>query len=148
MPMQTVNGVRVAIGRVAEDGSFSILARVCDLDGTGSEVVPGEGPVLKQADITTITGKVWNLGANINNAAGTEVAPAPTVTISTSVFDTLRTAGWPLREDTYGYNFRHDLNPTYSADANTWYKVEYKFALASGGTVWVFSYVKTGGTQT
>jgi hypothetical protein len=53
-----LNGAEVWQGTANEDGSFSLLARVCALEGSGSEYAPGEGPVLQQADISTVTAKV------------------------------------------------------------------------------------------
>lgn len=122
-------------GKVNEDGSFYVLARVCSLDGSGEEVVPGEGAVLQQADVSAITCKVYDLGTNRNATSGTEVTPAPTVTVSTSVFDALRTVGWD--KDTWGYNFRHDLSASYAPTGGDWYLLEYKFTLVSGGVAWL-----------
>lgn len=134
--------MRYVEGVVHEDGTASVLARMTSLDGTGEEQFPGEGNVLKQANINSISAKVYNLGSNKNNASGTEVLPAPTLTPAANVFDTLRVIGW--KEDEAGYNFRHDVSATYLSDPNTWYLVEYKFVLASGGVAWLLAKMKTG----
>lgn len=141
-----MNGAAVIRGQVNEDGTFSVLARVCSLDGTGEEYADGEGPVLKAADVSTVTCKVFDLGTDETTAAGTEVTPAPTVTVATSVLDTLRTAGWG--EDRAGYNFRHDLAPAYAADPGEFRLVEYKFTLTGGGVFFVKALVRTRPVQT
>lgn len=121
-------------GRVNEDGSFSLLARVTSLDGTGEEYRPGEGNVLLQADVATVTCRVYDLGTDRTNQGGVEITPAPTLLPANNLYDTLRVTGW--RKDPVGYNFRHDLGPAYCPDANEWVLVEYKFTLTGGGVVW------------
>lgn len=138
-----MTGGRKFTALVNEDGSFSILARIVSLDGTGSEVVPGEGPCIKQADIFSISCKVYDLGSNEFATTGTEITPAPTVTAASNMFDTLRTTGWPVAQDPSGYNFRHDLGPTYVPSPNNWYQIEYLFTLTSGGVVPFVGAVKT-----
>lgn len=136
-------------GYVNEDGSFSILSRVTALQGTGEEVNPGEGPVLLQADVSTITCKVFSLGTNKNNENGTEITPAPTLTVSGSIYDTLQLSGWTmLGGDDSGYNFRHDVSPTYVPTGGEWYLLEYKITLTGGGIIWLRPKVKTEGLQT
>jgi hypothetical protein len=133
-------------GVVNEDGTFSVLGRVCSLDGTGDEQSPGEGNVLKAADVAEVTCKVFDLGTDETTAAGAEVTPAPTVVVATSVLDALRTAGWS--EDRVGYNFRHDLGPAYAADPGEYRRVEYRFTLTGGGVFFVNALVLTKGVQT
>ena len=137
-----------AFGKVWEDGSYSVLARVAALEGTGLEYVAGEGNVLKQVDITSVTGKVFNLGTDKNNLAGTEVTPAPTLTVSGNFYDVLRTVGWPTPGDPHGYNFRMDLGVIYTADPDTWYLFEARITLTGGGVIWVVTKVKTVPVQT
>ena len=132
-------------GVVNEDGSFSVLGRVCSLDGSGDEYGEGEGNVLQQADVSAITCKVFDLGTD-EAATGTAVSPDPTVTISTSVFDTLRTVGWPT--DRVGYNFRHDLGPTYTADPGEYRRAEYKFTLTDGSVFFVNALLLTKAVST
>ncbi len=141
-----MNGAVVFRGLVNEDGTVSCLARVCSLDGSGEEYGDGEGPVVQQADVASVTCKVFDLGADESDAAGAEVLPAPTVTVSVSVFDTLRTAGW--NEDRVGYNFRHDLGPTYTADPGEFRLVEYKFTTTAGGVFFVKFMPETRPVQT
>lgn len=136
------NKAFVVWGEVHEDGSFSVLARVCSLTGSGEEYLPGEGNVLEQADVSTITAKVFDIGADEEATTGTEVTAAPTVTVSTSIFDTLRTVGWPTDDDPHGYNFRHDLGPTYSAEGGEWRLVEYKFTQTDGTIAWLEARVR------
>ena len=132
-------------GVVNEDGTWSVLARLCGLDGSGDEHREGEGNVLQAADVSTVTCKVYDLGDDETTDPGTEVTPAPTVTVATSVLDTLRTTGW--REDKIGYNFRHDLGPTYSATGGEYRRAEYVVTLADGGVVLVNALVQVRGVQ-
>lgn len=134
-------------GTVNEDGTFTVLARVCSLDGTGDEYADGEGNVLKAADVSSVTCKVFDLGTDETTAAGTEVTPAVTVATPADVlFDPLRTVGWA--EDRVGYNFRHDLGPGYAADPGEYRRVEYKFTLTGGGVFFVNALVLTKAVQT
>jgi len=128
-------GNRTWYGAVNEDGTYSLLARITSLDATGEEYLPGEGPVILQADISSVTCKVYDLGTDRSALGGTEVTPTPTVSVSTSVFDTLRRTGWPLppEGDTIGYNFRFDLGPTYVPTQGNWYAIEFKFTMVGGG---------------
>lgn len=128
-----------------EDGPFSVLGRVTSLAGSGEEVIQGEGPVIQQADVSTITAKVFEL-ADQYAEAGTEVTPAPTLTAAANIFDTLRTAGW--RSDPHGYNFRHDLGAAYLADPGEWRCVEYKITLTGGEIIWIEARIKTRGKLT
>lgn len=130
-------------GEADEDCSFSILARLCALSGSGSEYGAGEGNVLQQADVSTITCKVFDLSTDKDATTGVEVTPAPTVTVSTSVFDTLRTVGWPTDDDQHGYNFRHDLGVAYAADGGgEWRLVEYVVTLTDGTVAAIEARVK------
>lgn len=122
-------------GQVNEDGSASVLARLVGLDGTGTTVRDVEGPCLLQANVSSITCHVYDLGTSKDAATGTEVTPAPTMTVSTSIYDTLQSAGWDTYADPAGYNFRHDLAGTYFPTGGHWYLVEYKFTLASGAVL-------------
>lgn len=141
-----MNGAAVIRGLVNEDGTFSCLARVCSLDGSGEEQSPGEGPVLLPADVASVTCKVFDLGADEGTSGGDEVLPAPAVSVAASVLGTLRTAGW--RGDRVGYNFRHDLGPAYCADPGEFRAVEYKFTTVSGGVFFVKFMPETRGVRT
>jgi hypothetical protein len=130
------DGAKTWFGIVNEDGSYSILSRITSLDGTGDELVSGEGNCIKQADLTSITVKIFDLGTDKDNPSGEEIVPAATVSISINIFDTLRTSGWDKQKDQYGYNFRHDLSSAYCPDAYHWYQLEYKFTTSTGGIIW------------
>ena len=109
-----------------EDASATVYGRITARDGTGT-VMAGEGKCLKQADLASITYKVFD-------EAGLEIA-ADTVTISTSIFNTLQTTlDDPAWMFTKGFNFRHDLPPTSFPTGDQTYIVEYKFT-TTGGTV-------------
>lgn len=149
MPTTTTNnsGAKVWYGEANEGGTAHALARLVSLDGSGSEVKPGEGACLLQTDVSSITCAVYDLGTNPDEEAGTEVTPAPTVTVAANLFDTLRTVGWPTQDDPHGYNFRHDVGPEYLADPNEWRLFEYRITLDSGGVVWFLAKVKTRPVQ-
>lgn len=140
------NGATVHYGECNEDGPYSALARVTSLSGTGSEHVQGEGPVIKVADVSSITCKVFDLGTDRDAATGVEVTPAPTLT-SANVFDTLRTAGWDVPNDLVGYNFRHDVGAAYVADPDEWRLVEYKITLTDATVIWLEFRVFVRGKQ-
>jgi len=127
-------------GSANEDSSYSVLARLTALDATGTLVSADEGYCLKKVDVSTITAKVYSLGNNSNASTGTVVTPDPTVVVNTSIFDTLQTVGWT---GSSGYNFRHDLSPTYSPEPNIFYAIEYKITLATGGIMWLKIRVRT-----
>lgn len=143
-----MNGARTWLGKVNEDGTFSIMARVTALEGTGTLVYDREGPCLTQADISAITVKVINLGSNKDATSGTEITPVLTITVSDNIYDTLQTVGWPTEKDYAGYNFRHDIGPTYAPNGSEWYLIEYRIALNGGGVVWVRVKVKSVAVQT
>lgn len=107
-------GAQIGHGTVFEDGAASFMARVTGPDGDN----------IVQADITSITFKVYDAG-------GTEAATG-TLTMATVVFDTLQTdARWNPDIDTTGYNFRDDrVAGTFTAGGR--YTVEYKFTPTSG----------------
>ena len=122
-------------GGVNEDGSYSILARVCALEGSGDELVVGEGNVLEQADVSAITAKVFSLGTNKNSTSGTAISPDPTLTVAGNIYDTLQTVGWPVTDDKHGYNFQLDLGVAYAPAGREWYLIEVKFTLTSGTVI-------------
>lgn len=140
-------GAQTWLGRVNEDGIYSVLARVTALQGTGTQVRPEEGNCLKQADILSISCKVFSLGANKDNLAGTELLPAPSLSPADNIYDTLQTTGWRTGVDVYGYNFRHDVAASYTPSQAEWYRLEYKFTLTGGGAVWLRVLVKSVGLQ-
>lgn len=128
-------------GRVPEGGPFSILARVTAINGSGDLVLSKEGYCITQADVSSITCKVYSLGTN-KTAEGTEITPAPTVVVADSIFDTLQLVGWGA--DSYGYNFRHDVAADYVPNAHEWYVFEYDINLDTGGVILLQVQVETG----
>lgn len=144
----SMNGAGTWYGRVNQNGAFSILARVCSLDGTGPEVLPPEGNTILQADVVAITCKIFALGTDKNNPAGVEETPTPTLSPGTNILDTLSVSGWPTDEDEYGYNFRHDVVFEYVPASDVWYLLEYRFVLTNGAVIWLRAKVKTVQIQT
>lgn len=138
-----MDGAATFYGRINEGGGYSVLARVVSLDGSGTSVSSSEGYCLKRSDVSTITCRVFDLGDDRDEPAGTEITPAPTLAPSTNLYDALVTNGWPVTEDPYGYNFRHDVGPAYAPAGGTWVLLEYKFTLTTGGVVWFREKVKT-----
>lgn len=134
------NGVTVIYGECNEDGPFSALHRVTSLSGTGAEKSQGEGPVIKVADVSAITCKVYEIAGRDEAPAAAAISPDPTLT-SANVFDTLRTAGW--KSDLIGYNFRHDVAAIYVADPGEWRLIEYKITLTDGSVIFLEYRIKT-----
>lgn len=102
-------------GIVWEDGDVSCLARV-QLNGSN----------VTQSVLSSITCKVFDL----NSSTRTTAVSTPTVTIASSVFDTLQTDGrWTV--DATGYNFRHTIAASVISSAHR-YKIEYLFTGTGG----------------
>jgi hypothetical protein len=138
-------------GVVNEKGNFSVLARLTSLSGSGGEVIRGEGFCLKQADVSTITCKVFDLGIDKDNPAGTPVLPDPALSPTVNIFDSLVMTGW--NKDNFGYNFRHDVVPAYDSYVGTglegaWFLLEYKLTLVDNTVMWLKVKVKTTLIQT
>ena len=99
---------------VYEGSGASFMARIKGNAGTDITI----------ASMTSIACTVYN---SISLAS----VATPTVTVATSVFDTLQTdARWDT--DSTGYNFRHDLPPTAFPDGDVQCQIEYLFTPASG----------------
>ena len=112
-----------------EDGSPTVLGRITARDGTGAATgVDGEGNFLKQADISTITCAIYDRSGTTPEVA----ISTPTVTISTSVLDTVITANTIWTMDDTGYNFLHDLADTAFPTGGSLYVVEYVVTLTGG----------------
>ena len=109
-----------------EDGSATCLARVMARNGSG-DTVTGEGNWVEQVDVSSITCKVFDESNN-----DTEITPAPTVVVATSIVDVPVTSGAIWTEDAVGYNFLHDLDYTCFPTGGVSYRVEYYFTLAGG----------------
>jgi hypothetical protein len=134
---------QVFYGKVYEDGTYSVLARVCSLAGAGDEVRAGEGNLLQEADVSAVTCKVYDLGTDRNADSGSEVTPAPTLVVADVIYDELQVVGWDVPGDPHGYNFRHDVSVAYTPSAARWYLLEYKLTLADGGVAWLRVKVKS-----
>lgn len=115
-----------------EDGTATVLARVCARDATGAWTgEKGEGRFVKQADLSSITCNVFDRSSETPSTA----IATPTVTISSAIQDSPVTNQeiWTL--DTVGYNFVYDLAASNFPTGGNEYLVEFKFT-TTGGTVW------------
>lgn len=110
-----------------EDGSATCLARLTARNATGAAIT-GEGYWIKQADVTSITCKVFD-----DSAAQVEITPAPTVTVSSAIIDTPVTDGVIWTADSVGYNFLFDIAGTYFPTGGHIYRVEFFATLATSG---------------
>jgi len=127
-----MNAVDRIITQWQEDGTATVLARVCARDATGAATgVPGEGKWVKQADLSAITCAVYDL----SSATPAVAIATPTVTISSAILDTPATSSELWTEDTTGYNFIHDLASTNFPTGRNRYLVEYLFT-TTGGAKW------------
>ena len=112
-----------------EDGSATVYGRLMARDATGQSII-GQGKCLTQADLASITYAVFD-----ETEPGTEIVTSGTVTISSSIFDTLQTSdNDPVWSFNRGFNFRHDLGPECFPRGDRTYVVEYKIT-TTGGTV-------------
>lgn len=115
-----------------EDGDATALGRITARNGSGDATgVDGEGNWLEQADVATITCKVFDL----NSATPDTPIATPTVTVATSVLDTPETTNVAWTKDTTGYNFVHDLAASNFPTGNHWYVVEYTVTLTGGAVM-------------
>lgn len=112
-----------------EDGSATVLARITARDGSGAATgVAGEGYWLEQADIDSITCKVFALDGATPTVAITE----PSVDVATAVLDTPVTSTVLWTKDSVGYNFLHDLSASVFPEGDQRYQVEYTVTLTGG----------------
>ena len=113
-----------------EDGSATVYGRLTAADATGISVV-GQGKCLKQADLSSITFKTFD------EADPDTIVNSGTVTIASSIFDTLQTStddpAWPFD---LGFNFRHTLAPANFPTGDKTYVVEYKITTTGGSVGW------------
>lgn len=107
----------ITTGVVWQDGAGICLARV----------IAANGAYITQAGTLSISCAVYDLHSVTPNVA----IATPTVTVASSVFDTLQT-GLDWTRDATGYNFRHQLADTTFATGNHVYQVEYTFVPTSG----------------
>ena len=131
------DATKVFVGSINEDGSFSLLGRLTAFDGTGAaSPLAYEGNLVKQADLSTVTIKLFNLDSD----TPTTPEQTATLTISAVVFDTLQTTGiWTLLKTSGGVslggNFKYDVAASWVPTARTRYRIEVKF-VSTGGTVY------------
>lgn len=122
--------------RWQEDGSATCLARVCARDATGAATgVSGEGKWIKQADLTSITCKIFDRSSATPDTA----TASPTVTISSAIIDTPVTSTEIWDVDSTGYNFLFDIAPTAFTTSGHKYLVEFYFT-TTGGTKWTVQF--------
>ncbi len=119
-----------------EDGSATALARVCARDATGAAIgVLGEGNWIKQADLSTITCKVFD-----RSGATPDIATAaPAVSIPSVILDAPVTNGLIWDVDNVGYNFLCDLAGTNFPTGGHKYLVAFYFT-TTGGSTWAIQY--------
>jgi hypothetical protein len=111
-----------------EDGDATVLARLTARNGTGAATgEDGEGNWLEQADVDTITCKVFDMDDDPDTAIAT-----PTVTVSSAIQDTPVTTNVIWTKDTVGYNFIHDLAASNFPTGGRRYRVEYTVTLVAG----------------
>ena len=117
-------------GEVNEDGSATLLNRVCAETGSSTPIV-GEGYPVKQADLASISYSIFD------TYDGSTVVSAQALTVSAVIFDTLQQASGPIwTADAQGYNFRHALPATSFPNGNRVYRYEAKLTFASGDVAW------------
>lgn len=128
--MESPNPVKVVW---IEDGSAVALGRLASDSGTGDWTgVEGEGNFLKQADIDTITYKVFDRSTTTPDTA----ILTGTLTLSSVIFDTpvKDKKLWP--DDDYGYNFKHTLPTTAFPTGDNVIRVEYKITTVGSAVGW------------
>lgn len=118
-------GAKVIDAKWWEDGSATVYGRLMSRDGTGASII-GEGKYLKQADLSSITYKVFETDS------GSEVTTG-TVTIADAIFDAPQTStDDPVWQSVKGFNFRHSLAYTCFPTGGKTYRVEYLFITTGG----------------
>lgn len=107
-----------------------------------ARVVDSEGNNITQAALSTITYSVYLLDKDWpedrDNRTAVSGHSAASVTIATSVFDTLQTDDDRWDVDTTGYNFRHQIDVSSNACltvAGRRYLVEYTITPTSGQAI-------------
>ena len=112
-----------------EDSDATVLGRITARNGSGSATgVNGEGNWLQQADVSTITWKVFD----VDSATPETAIASGSVTVSTSVLDTPVTTNVIWTKDATGYNFLHDLAATNFPTGGRTYRLEYVATLTGG----------------
>jgi hypothetical protein len=114
-----------------EDGTATIQGRVIARDGTGAPVA-GEGRAVKQADLSTVTIKVFNISADPPTESYTA-----TLTIASVIFDSLQTdATWVPGVDSTGFNFSVDIPASAFPTGDQKYRAEVKYTTTGGSVGW------------
>lgn len=113
-----------------EDSSCEVLARLTARNATGEYTgVRGEGRWIQQADVTSITAKVYDLTDDPDMEAPEELVLDKTIVI----LDVPDESGEVWKDD-IGYNFRHHMTPNLFPSPNV-YRVEYRIELLGGYVV-------------
>lgn len=126
--MQTLDKITV---KWQEDGSALAMARACAKDATGAATgISGEGYWLKQADVSSIAGYVYD----INSTTPDTPTATLTVTVSSAILNTPDATGilWDL--DDVGYNFTYNIAGTNFPTGGHQYEVKFAFTLTGGDT--------------
>ncbi len=112
-----------------EDSDATVLGRITARNGTGTVTgVRGEGNWLKQADVESITWKMFDLNSDTPD---TEISSG-TLTVSDVVLDTPVSANTIWTKDSVGYNFIHDVAAANFLTGNHNYSLEYTVTLVGG----------------
>lgn len=129
-----MNAKRFQWGPAWEDTPLTILARLCAKTATGSaSPVPEEGNLLLQADVTSVTCKIYDEGGTI--------VISTTPTTSDVVYDTLQTTGvW--KNLARGGNFLYTIPATGFPSGLTEVTVEITLTLSSGEPLRLIGNVK------
>ena len=114
-------------GTFMEDGSAVLMARLVGIDTSGSTIT-GEGRLATQMDIAEARLFVYALGLTPTQTLTSNLA------ISTVVFDSLQTLGWPV--DSTGYNFRTIIAPEAFPSGCIEYRAEVRFTTTGGAVSW------------
>src|SRR5262245_55863405 len=120
------------VGRVNEDGSFTILGLITARVGTGVDAPdPTEGKLIKQADLTSITIAVYDPLGDVPDTPLFTVSPM----IADVIYDTLQTTGvWGLLSN--GGNFLYDVPATWVPNGGQSYRIQAKFTTVDGAVAW------------
>ncbi|MDE2097171.1 MAG: hypothetical protein KGL39_07985 [Patescibacteria group bacterium] len=125
-------GGQLFSGTVNEDGSATLLNRLCIETNNGQSPIAGEGYPIQQTDVSAITYGI------LNRSTGLWVAQNQPLTVSAVIFDSLQQGMGPIWvQDEIGYNFRHALPPASFPAGKCLYRYEAQFTLAAGGTFWI-----------
>jgi len=112
-----------------EDSDVTVLGRITSRTGSGAATgVAGEGNFLQQADVTSITWKVFDLQSATPDTAIT----SGTSTVSTVVLDTVVTTSVLWTKDTTGYNFAQDMAASNFPIGDRTYRLEFVVTLTGG----------------